>query len=128
MADLKSEIVTNDDVEKLVDSLLEDKDTGTIIMNVALCDYETEINGISGKYAPRLETSLGQIPVILTPTKKIINKIRIQRPDIFLVGFKSTTNKTPDEQYFIALRAMKSSKQNLTFANDIVTRNRIIFI
>ena len=56
----------------------------------------------------------------------MIKKIRLKRPDIFLVGFKTTTNKTSEEQFLIGLKMMKSVKCNLVLANDTVTRNNMI--
>ncbi len=128
MADSNSNLVTNEDVEKFIDELLLDNNVGTIVLNVAFCDYKSlPIDGIEpGLHAERLKTVEGNIDITLTPTSKIISKIRKQRPDIFLVGFKTTTNKTPDEQFSIGLKMMKSVKCNLVLANDTVTRNNII--
>lgn len=128
MATPESNLVTNEDVEGFIDSLLISKNVGTIILNVAFCDYKAlPIDGIdNGIHAERLKTSEGNITIELTPTEKIIAKIRKARPDIFLVGFKTTTGKTSEEQFSIALKTMKSVKCNLMFANDVVTRNNMI--
>lgn len=128
MANSNSKLVTNEDVENCIDELLEDESIGTIVLNIAFCDYKVdEIDGVkSGWHADRLKTADGNIEVKLTPTQKIISKIRIKRPDIFLVGFKTTTNKTSQEQFLTALKMMKSTKCNLVLANDTVTRNNFI--
>ncbi len=128
MADSNSFFVTNKDVEDLIDVLLEDKNTKCIVLNVAFCDFRAlDIDDIKcGSHAERLITKNGNIDITLTPTDKIIKKIRIKRPDIFLVGFKTTTNKTSEEQFKIGLQFMKSNKCNLLFANDTVTRNNFI--
>ena len=128
MAFSDSNLVTNEDVEQFIDTLLEDKTVGTIILNVAFCDFKAKpIDGIECDFhAERLETSKGDITLELTPTEKVIKKIRIKRPDIFLVGFKTTTNKTSEEQFLIGLKMMKSVKCNLVLANDTVTRNNMI--
>lgn len=128
MADSNVNLVTNEDVERFIDTLIASDYTGTIILNVAFCDYKAlPIEGVeSGIHAERLKTSEGNITVELTPTEKIIAKIRKARPDIFLVGFKTTTGKTSEEQFSIALKTMKSVKCNLMFANDVVTRNNMI--
>lgn len=129
MADSNSRIITNDDVEIYIDSLLEDRNVGTIIFNVAMCDFNGIIDGgVSGKYGNRLKTSEGTKLMELTPALKIINKIRIKRPDIFLVGFKTTCCATSDEQFSIALQFMKKSKCNLVLANDVDTRNNMIIV
>lgn len=128
MANWTSPLVTNDDVEELIDELLERDDIGTIVMNVAMCDYEAiPINGVdNGWHAKRLKTSEGNVNITLTPTEKVISKIRKKRPDIFLVGFKTTTGETSEDQFLIALKMMKKTKCNLVLANDVVTRNNMI--
>lgn len=128
MANNKSSLVTNDDVAKYIDTLLEDPEVGTIILNVAFCDFKPlPINGIeSDLHGDRLKTDNGNLTIELTPTEKIISKIRIKRPDIFLVGFKTTTNETKENQFLIALKMMKKTKCNLVLANDTVTRNNMI--
>lgn len=128
MADNTSSLITNEDVELLIDNLVQDENVGTIILNVAFCDYKClPIDNIESNFhGERLRTENGDINLTLTPTNKIISKIRKQRPDIFLVGFKTTTNKTSDEQFLIGLKMMKSVKCNLVLANDTVTRNNII--
>lgn len=128
MAENTSNLITNEDVEKLIDKLLLNEEVGTIILNVAFCDYTSlPIDNIeNNSHAERLLTSNGNISLELTPTDKIISKIRKQRPDIFLVGFKTTTNKTEEEQFSIGLKMMKSVKCNLLFCNDTITRNNFI--
>ncbi len=128
MADRSSKLVTNTDVEKYIDTLLDDENVGTIVLNVAFCDFKsTPIDGVEcGLHADRLKTMDGNLSIELTPTDKVISKIRIKRPDIFLIGFKTTTNKTSDEQFLIALKMMKSTKCNLVLANDTVTRNNMV--
>lgn len=128
MADWTSKLVTNEDVESFILELVKDRHVGTIILNVALCDFKAEpIDGLdNGWHAKRLETANGNVTLTLTPTDKLISKIRRVRPDIFLVGFKTTTNKSVDEQFLSGLKMMKSSKCNLVLANDTVTRMNLI--
>lgn len=128
MVDRGSKIVSNDDVAGLIDGLILDPTVGTIILNIAFSDFKTKpINGVeNGFHADRLETAKGDLTVELTPTEKIISTIRQRRPDIFLVGFKTTTNKGSEDQFAIALKMMKSSKCNLVLANDTVTRNNMV--
>lgn len=128
MADRKSKLITNDDVEKYIDELILDENVGTIILNVAFCDFKSlPIEGVDcGLHADRLRTMDGNLKIELQPTNKVIAKIRLKRPDIFLIGFKTTTNKPSDEQFLIALKMMKSTKCNLVLANDTVNRNNMI--
>ena len=127
MADSFSQLVTNDDLKKYVDELTEDPSVGTIIFNAAVCDFECEIDTVEpGKHAKRLKTANGNVLAMLKPSDKIISNIRVKRPDIFLVGFKTTTDEDPEKQFSIALKMMKSTKCNLVLANDVVTRFNFI--
>ncbi len=140
MADSKSQLVTNDDVGNLIDGLVADPTTSVIIMSAALCDYDGEIqvyeqigdnsgewiNIPSGKYEERLKTAWGKQQMEITPADKIIGHIRKERKDIFVVGFKTTTGATSDEQYKAGLELLKKNSLNLVLANDTVTRNNMI--
>lgn len=127
MADSNSDLETNEDVKKFLEKELDNPKLGVIIMNVAVCDYESQIGDIaSGKYSKRLKTSEGNINVELKPSDKLLKMIRQKRPDIFLVGFKTTTNANEEEQFLTALKMMKSVKCNLVLANDVVTRTNMV--
>ena len=141
MADHTSKLVTNEDVAAKLEELKADPETRVIILNAALCDYEGSIlerdpnyPGIkvqmiktpSGSHAKRLKTAEGEKTLVLTPAAKLIGTIRKDRKDIFLVGFKTTTGATSDEQYKIALNMLKEGSINLVLANDTVTRNNMI--
>lgn len=121
---------TNDDISFYIDKLITDPKVGTIIMNVAICDFDTEyVNDIpNGPHAKRLETKNGGVQLTLYPAEKIIKRIRTARPDIFLVGFKTTTGQTEQEQYYTALQFMKATKCNLVLANDTITRLNMVIV
>jgi hypothetical protein len=137
----KGNLETNQDIEKLVDKLIANPDTKIIFFNVALVDYEATVlesgvykyhwtpdifPSISGKYEERLKTSDGERTLRLTPSAKLISKIRKERKDIFLVGFKTTCGATEDEQFLTGLHLLKSSSCNLVLANDTKTRTNMI--
>jgi hypothetical protein len=128
MADpLNSNLVTNDDVAKLLDTLINDPETRGIVCNVALTDF-TGVTGneSSGKYASRLQSrDLGQT-IRLSTADKLIGRIRKERKDIFVVGFKTTSSKSPEDQYAAGLRLLKENSLNLVLANDLTTRNNIL--
>ena len=130
---------TPEDVEALVDELIADHDTRVIIFNVAMVDYKPtylqewrtedktlgEDVNIFGKYRRRISTT--GTPVIdleLKPYDKIINKIRKERKDILLVGFKTTCGATKEEQFHKGLKLCKDASANIVFVND-VDKNRI---
>jgi len=62
----------------------------------------------------------------LTPSEKIISKIRQVRKDIFLVGFKTTAGETADNQYLAGLKLLKQASCNLVLANDLHTRLNMV--
>lgn len=135
MADSASNLVTNKDVSALLDTLIADPETRVIILNAALCDYDgkvieqrhgEDVLTASGSHATRLKTRDGIQTLGLIPANKLVGKIRKTRKDIFAVGFKTTTNATPDEQYLAALNLLKANSLNLVLANDTVTRHNMI--
>lgn len=123
------DLITNEDVEWLVDMLITDSSTKCIVFNAALCDYTGQIEDISSsKLARRLQSRQESPSIQLTPTNKIIKKIRENRKDIYLVAFKTTSGATEQEQYLAGLNLLKENSCNLVFANDIKTRTNMIIV
>ena len=135
-----SKLETNQDIDELVDHLVSNSDTKIIFFNVALVDFDgfitkegpvgyewdDSIPTFSGKYQDRLKTSEGDRRMLLRPAVKIISKIRRQRKDIFLVGFKTTCGASEDEQFLTGLNLLKTSSCNLVLANDTKTRINMV--
>jgi hypothetical protein len=129
---------TNDDLEKLLDYLVAQPDTKGIVLACAVCDWkprymvqdpdvEIRTRNNFGKNASRLQTSQGEILATLVPADKLIGKIRKERKDIFLVGFKATTGMSEQEQYITGLGLLKGASCNLVLANDVHEhRNMVI--
>lgn len=127
MADPASSLETNKDVKAFINQSLEKKTLECIIMNAALCDYEGQIGTVaSGKHAKRLQSRVGNQLMDLMPSDKVIASIKKQRPDVFLVGFKTTTNFSPKEQQAAAYRMLSESKGDLVLANDTSTRHNLL--
>lgn len=127
MADSDSNVVENEDVAIIVDTIIQDASAKIVFMNMALCDFEGTIgNTPSGKYADRLRTVEGEQNIALTPAAKLIGKIRERRKDIFVVGFKTTCNETKAVMFERGLDLLKSNSLNLVLANDIGTRTNMI--
>lgn len=136
MADRKSKIFTNEDVDAVVDQLISDPATKIIFFNAALCDFNGHVETLdedgniiteSGKYAPRLQSRADELPSIkLSKANKVISKIRKTRKDIFLVAFKTTCGVSEDKQYIAGLNLLKENSCNLVLANDTVTRTNMI--
>ena len=129
MANSNSSIVTNADVEKLVDGLIADPETKVIFFNVAMCDFNGQIGSVeSSKYGSRLQTRDGNQEMVLTPAPKLIKKIRKERKDIFLVAFKTTCGATEQEQYIAGLNLLKANSCNLVLANDTGNHRNMIIV
>lgn len=142
MAGGEKHLETNEDVAHYLDSLLLDHRVKLIAMNAALCDYGGSVQDRdhdagcedaslwkdtpSGKRNPRLKTSEGDQYLHLLPAEKVLNRIRKNRKDIFLIAFKTTTGASHEEQYRAGLELLKKSSCNLVLANDVVTRYNMI--
>jgi len=131
MAGGSRELDTNDDVARLVGTLVRDPATRMIFMPVALCDFTASVllEGVatpSGKNEPRLRTAEGGQTLLLQPAPKVIREIRKERKDVFLVGVKTTAGATEAEQLAAGLTLLKTASCNLVLANDLHTRLQMI--
>ena len=130
MAGGPPDLETNADVSRLVDEIIADPTSGLVFMSAALCDFEGTVSpmymdGRAGKEQPRLSSSSAH-EMHLAPAQKIIARIRKDRKDIFLVGFKTTTGATPTEQYEAGLNLLKKNSCNLVLANDLHTKLNMV--
>lgn len=127
MASNKSKIVTSNDLDSYISKIIEQKDTRAIIFNATLAACEGQIGETqSGKYSERIKTSQNNLIMELTPSDKLIGKIRKERKDIFVVGFKTTINSSSNNQYLEGLELLKQNSINLVLANDTVNHNNMI--
>ena len=120
---------TNDDVAAEVDRIVRDDVTKIIFFSAAMIDFEGELEGsgfTGGKYGTRLSSSDQPCTLQLKAAEKIISRIRKDRKDLFLVGFKQTCGSTEDEQYIAGLDLCKRASCNLVLANDVKTRLNMI--
>jgi hypothetical protein len=126
-----SKLVTPDDVSKKLDEVLADPLTKIIFMSCAMVDFDGKVMGGHftdnfGQRKTRLRTDEGTKTMTLEPLPKVIQKIRKTRKDVFLVGFKQTFGRTPDEQYLEGLKLLKKSSCNLVLANDGETKLNMV--
>lgn len=133
----QNEILTTvDDVSRYVDLLVSKNTTKVIFFTVGMCDFDGEADQEtedgrrvewenSGKYAKRLRSSQSAL-VQLNPAEKVIRKIRKNRKDIFLVGFKTTCGASKEEQFQKGLNLLKTASCNLVVVNDVKTRQNAI--
>ncbi len=124
---------TNEDISKLVDNLIADKETKIIFFTVAMCDFTAnvidemrgEYKDSNGKTELRLKSDQQRL-LHLQPAEKVIDKIRKTRKDIFLVGCKTTTSASVDEMFEAGLTLLKKASCNLVLVNDLHTRMNMI--
>lgn len=128
MAESTSKLITNKDVADYLDQeVISNENVKMVFLSVAFCDFNGKIGNIdSDKYAQRLSSRQRNQMDLIPDERKIISNIRKTRKDIFLVGFKTTTNASPDSQYQAGLKLCKESSCNLVLANDTVTRLNMI--
>ncbi|KVP96423.1 hypothetical protein WJ97_11070 [Burkholderia ubonensis] len=127
MADYQSSMETNEDVAARLHDVLADPTTRAVVFNVALCDYAGQIGEIpSGKYAQRLSSREGALALSLTPTPKLLKLVKASRPDVTLVGFKTTAGGSSDAQLKASVRQLEETGADVVFANDTVTRNNML--
>ncbi len=91
MAIQGSSIITNEDLEKDVLEKIKNPYVKSLFWNPAVCDFNGSVDGgRSGKYGKRLSSRAHSKQLInLTPADKILSKIRLMRPDLFIVAFKT---------------------------------------
>lgn len=127
MADYTSALETNADVEHAVAEVLADLKTTAIVFNVALCDFTGQIGTVpSGRYAERLQTRDGNKILYLHPAKKLLASIKQARPDITVVGFKTTAGEDEIAQLNKMKRQIDETGVDFVIGNDTVTRRNIL--
>jgi len=126
---------TTEDLKNEVLAVVDDPTTKVIIMTGAVIDFRPEhlnfssINLSRNDFSKKIrlhsrESTSGNVQFSIND--KIIPLIRKKRKDIFLVGFKTTTDKSPTEQYIEAMGLCKRASCNLVYSNDTVRRHNMI--
>ena len=120
---------TNEDVNTLVQAILRDVHCTALIMAAAICDFEpVDLQAVGrsgmvemtkfGKDQQRLH-HVETLTVQMRPSEKIIDGIKLLRPDITLVTFKTTAGVAETELFAQALYNLQKSQSDFVFANDI---------
>ncbi|RQR65693.1 hypothetical protein DIE18_04375 [Burkholderia sp. Bp9125] len=127
MADHTSFMETNEDVAVRLGGVYTDHTAHAIVFNVALCDFAGHIGDVpSGKHAKRLKSREGVVQMTLTPAQKLLATVKAARPDIFLVGFKTTAGEDETSQRTAVERQIQETGVDLVIANDTVTRHNLL--
>lgn len=122
MADYNSNIISNDDLQNYVNELLKDLTIKVIIFNAAVCDFSMD----NPTDQQRLSSANNYNVVLNGITKKILQEIKIIRPDIFVVGFKTTAGATESSQIQLGEKSLISNNADLVLANDTVYKRNIL--
>lgn len=124
MADSQQNILTNHDLHTDVISRIEHADVKVVIMTSAVCDFYLQVNSDESRLS-----SSEVYPGLLIPQQvKIISEIKKYRPDICVVGFKTTSNQSISVQENLAYKQINNSNVDIVFANDVSTRQNIIIV
>jgi len=126
-----SNIETNNDVELLINEICKDSQSSILFLPVALCDFEANIEeksciSHSGKLQPRLISRAQDYKLVLTKADKLISKVKKLRPNIILIGFKTTSNVTKEETIALANNLLTKAECDVVFSNDIYKRQNLI--
>lgn len=127
------ELQSSDDLRMLAARIIGDLSTKVVFWSPAVTDFLGKVGNIeSSDHAERL-SSAHPPDLTLTTNEKILPMFRKDmhdghspRKDIFAVGFKTTTNASPDTQYAAGLGSLQQNNLSLVFANDVVTRRNMI--
>ena len=122
MADQSSSLIYNDDVSAFIDKALNDSEVKVIIMNVALCDFYMK----NPSEEERLSSKEDYLCELLGVKDKILSRIKKCRPDILLVGFKTTSGDTVNQQIIKSFQMIEDSDVDFVFANDLNTRSNLL--
>ena len=120
-----SELETNEDISKLIDNIVADPLSKIVFLTAAMVDYE--FDGVVNKYGKRINSRENKrIQLDFVSSQKVVGNIRKNRKDIFAVAFKTTSGKTPSDQYKAGLNLLKEASLNLVLANDVNTRLNMV--
>lgn len=129
-------LTTVDSVIDKVEEVITDLNTKVIFFTCAFPDYQpVKTSSYSHVSLPisdtpeqrRFDSRKDQLlDINCKAGEKVIDRIRKKRKDIFLIGFKTTVNKTEQEMFELGLRQCKESSVNLCFVNDTITRKQMI--
>ena len=133
MADPSSKLETSEDLRGLAREIAADYASKVVFWSPVVCDFRGQVGDVNAdRHADRL-SSANSLTMHLEPNPKIIPILRKDgldgakpRKDMLVVGFKTTVNAPPDQQYSAGLRLLKENSLNLVLSNDTGTRRNMI--
>ena len=105
---------TSKEMYNVIVSELSFKRYDIAILSAAVADFTPERNSIK-----KISTSKEKILLTLSPTRKIINKIKHMSKQTFLVGFKAEYNVSDSKIIETAYEKLKECNGDLIVANDV---------
>lgn len=105
---------TSKEMYNVIVSELSFKRYDIAILSAAVADFTPERKSIK-----KISTSKEKILLTLSPTRKIINKIKHMSKQTFLVGFKAEYNVSDSKIIETAYKKLKECKGDLIVANDV---------
>lgn len=122
MADHTSKIVTNEDLALKLERISEDPDVKVVVMNAAVCDFEMD----SPSQEQRLSSALDYPVMLKGISGKIVKEFTEHRPDVVVVGFKTTSGARWTTQLSKAAMSLESNGLDIVMANDVTTKNNMV--
>ena len=105
---------TSKEMYNVIVSELSFKRYDIAILSAAVADFTPERKSVK-----KISTSKEKILLTLSPTRKIINKIKHMSKQTFLVGFKAEYNVSDSKIIESAYKKLKECKGDLIVANDV---------
>jgi phosphopantothenoylcysteine decarboxylase/phosphopantothenate--cysteine ligase len=105
---------TSKEMYNVIVSELSFKRYDIAILSAAVADFTPERKSVK-----KISTSKEKILLTLSPTRKIINKIKHMSKQTFLVGFKAEYNVSDSKIIETAYKKLKECKGDLIVANDV---------
>lgn len=122
MADHTSKIVTNEDLANKIAQIAEDPDVSVVVMNAAVCDFEMD----SPSEEQRLSSACDYPVMLKGISGKIVKEFTKLRPDVVVVGFKTTSGARWTTQLSKAAMSLESNGLDIVMANDVTTKNNMV--
>ena len=114
------------ELDKLLHEKLKQEKFDIIIHSSAVADY-TPANKFNGK----IPSGSKDLTIELETTEKLVDYIKTEAPESFLVKFKLQVGKSQNELLDIALNSLKNSNADLIVANDLdemIGENHVAYI
>ncbi|MCS3923033.1 bifunctional phosphopantothenoylcysteine decarboxylase/phosphopantothenate--cysteine ligase CoaBC [Methanosalsum natronophilum] len=112
-----NEIIVNTS-EEMIEAVINELDKGgydAVISAAAISDFYIE------SYPKKIKSS-NPMEIKMFPSIKLIDKIKKQYPEIFLVAFKAETGIRTEELIDISINRMKESNADMIIANDVINK------